>query len=199
MNGTDLPTVNIYASCGAPLREAVGVYSYPRDLDTVTDAMAVVQEHRRGVTSDLASQGFHLGDDANLVPIYAHRYVVCTADLTSSVVLSVVVDHVDAIVYGNSLQEYLIKEFLTPGLLTGCLQQLRRDSLHRPLQSPSETTLNTRRFRFLAKPLKEVFDGPVVLGLRMAQVTEKLVLQFIERHQMRDTVRLSRSGIPISG
>src|SRR5579864_9330963 len=35
MNGTDLPTLNVYGSCGEPPREGIGVYSYPRDLETV--------------------------------------------------------------------------------------------------------------------------------------------------------------------
>jgi transposase-like protein len=44
--------------------------------------------------------------------LYFHRYLVCTTDLNSSVVLSIVVNATDAIVYGNSLKEYLEKEFL---------------------------------------------------------------------------------------
>jgi hypothetical protein len=44
--------------------------------------------------------------------VYIYRYVVCTSILNSSVVLSVVVNAADAIVYGSSLREYLEKEFL---------------------------------------------------------------------------------------
>jgi len=44
--------------------------------------------------------------------VYIHRYLVCTIDLNSSVVLSIVVNATDAIVYGNTLREYLEKEFL---------------------------------------------------------------------------------------
>ena len=40
---------------------------------------------------------------ASLVPICGHRYVVCTRNLNTSVVLSVVVYDVDAIVYAISL------------------------------------------------------------------------------------------------
>jgi len=47
-----------------------------------------------------------------LVPIYGHRYIVCTSNLNSSIVLSIVLIDTDAIVYGNSLREYLHKEFL---------------------------------------------------------------------------------------
>lgn len=45
------------------------------------------------------------------MPIYIHRYVVCTSDPGNSVVLSIK-DGSDAIVYGNSLREYLEREFL---------------------------------------------------------------------------------------
>jgi hypothetical protein len=60
----------------------------------------------------------------DLVPIYIHRYVMCTRDLESSFVLSIFTDLArqtpeggyepseDAIVYGNSLKEYLEREFL---------------------------------------------------------------------------------------
>ncbi|HMK29546.1 MAG TPA: SMI1/KNR4 family protein [Terriglobales bacterium] len=113
MNGTDLPTVNIYGSGGAPERQSVGVYSYPRDLELVRDRIDIVREHRAAIANDLASQGFDLGGNSDLVPIYIHRYVVATQNLSSSVVLSIVVNDVDAIVYGNSLQEYLAKEFLS--------------------------------------------------------------------------------------
>src|SRR5262249_12152638 len=112
MNGTDLPTVNVSGSGGEPPKQSVGVYSYPRDLEAVRDRISTVREHRAAIASDLATQGFDLGENSTLVPIYAHRYVVLTQDLASSVVLSIVVNDVDAIVYGNSLQGYLAKEFL---------------------------------------------------------------------------------------
>jgi len=59
----------------------------------------------------MAEQGFGLAPQDSLVPIFIHRYVVCTSDRASSVVLSVQ-DGTDAIVYGNSLEEYLEREFL---------------------------------------------------------------------------------------
>jgi hypothetical protein len=71
-----------------------------------------VRESRDEIATDLREQGFDLPPEAALVPIYLHRYVVCTSDLNLSVVLSVVVHSTDAIVYGNSLQEYLEREFL---------------------------------------------------------------------------------------
>lgn len=113
MNGTDLPTVNVYGSKGEPHQQSVGVYSYPRDLKLLKERMTIVREHREAIASDLASQGFDLGENSELIPIYLHRYVVATQDPNSSIVLSIVINDVDAVVFGNSLQEYLTKEFLS--------------------------------------------------------------------------------------
>ena len=113
MNGTDVPTVNVYGSSGEPQRQSVGVYSYPRDLDFVKDQIGIVEEHREAIVSDLAIQGFNLGKNSTLIPIYSHRYVVSTQDPSTSAVLSIVVNGVEATVYGDSLREYLVKEFLS--------------------------------------------------------------------------------------
>jgi hypothetical protein len=122
MNGTDLPTLNVYGYCGEPQRQLVGVYSYPRDIRVIQSRIEDVLRNRAEIGVDLASQGFVLPPEANLVPFFGHRYVVCTPDLHSSVVLSIVVDSVDAIVYANSLKEYLEKEFLEPPLnITGAV------------------------------------------------------------------------------
>lgn len=110
MNGTDLATLNVY--CGEPHRKSVGVYSYPRDIELIRQRIEHISSSRAEITSDLAEQGFELLPVANLVPVYAHRYVVCSSNLVDSVVLSIVVHDVDAIVYANSLREYLEKEFL---------------------------------------------------------------------------------------
>jgi hypothetical protein len=112
MNGTDIPTLNVYGSCGEPHRTSIGVYSYARDLKMVEQRLEDVRESRNEIATDLRKQGFDLLAQAGLVPIFGHRYVVCTSNLNCSVVLSIVVDDVDAIVYGNSLQEYLEREFL---------------------------------------------------------------------------------------
>jgi hypothetical protein len=112
MNGTDLPTLNIYGYCGEPPRTSVGVYSYPRDLEIVKQRIEDLRESWDEIVRDLAEQGFNLPAEAKLVPIYAHRYVVCTSNLDCSVVLSIVVHSTDAIVYGKSLEEYLEREFL---------------------------------------------------------------------------------------
>ena len=67
---------------------------------------------RAEIASDLFEQGFQLLPESMLVPVFAHRYVVCSSNLDDSVVLSIVVHDTDAIVYANSLREYLEKEFL---------------------------------------------------------------------------------------
>jgi hypothetical protein len=63
-------------------------------------------------------QGRSIPAGSRLVPIYAHRFVVCGLDPESSVVLSIVINGTldspipDAIVYGQSLESYLRSEFL---------------------------------------------------------------------------------------
>jgi hypothetical protein len=74
-----------------------------------------VNEDRGELTNTLAQEGFALEPAAALVPIYGHRYLVCTPSLDSSVVLSIDGSD-DAIVYGNSLKEYLEREFLSASL-----------------------------------------------------------------------------------
>jgi hypothetical protein len=111
MNGTDLPTLNVYASCGEPSRQWVGVYSYPKDLEIVKRLIEDVSKNRAELMATLAEEGYVLGPAAALVPIYGYRYLVCTESLDSSVVLSIDGSD-DAIVYGNSLKEYLEREFL---------------------------------------------------------------------------------------
>ncbi|PYT96247.1 MAG: hypothetical protein DMG36_00800 [Acidobacteria bacterium] len=112
MNGTDLAMLNVSGACGEPQRESVGVYSYPRDIEVVKERIERIRASREEIAADLSGQGFELPVQASLVPIFDHRYVVCTSDLNSSVVLSIVVNATDAIVYGDSLREYLEKEFL---------------------------------------------------------------------------------------
>lgn len=112
MNGTNLPTLNVYGSSEHPSRQSVGVYSYPEDLELVQSLIQRVNVDRDALVTSLADQGFNLSRADGLVPIYGHRYLVCAADLNRSVVLSIA-DAYDAIVYGTSLQNYLEREFLS--------------------------------------------------------------------------------------
>ena len=111
MNGTDLPTINIFGTSGEPAREWIGVYNYPRDIEVVRGMIEAVCSDRETLTSTLSEEGIELSAKAMLMPIFAHRYVVCDEDQEASVVLSIW-DSADAIVYGRSLQEYLEREFL---------------------------------------------------------------------------------------
>jgi hypothetical protein len=110
MNGTDKETINIYGSSDYPASKSVGVYSYPRDMKLIRERLEDVYENRHGIVKDLAEQGFDLFSGLKLVPIYGHRYVVCTPDLDTSLIVSFAVS--DTILYGNTLEEYLKKEFL---------------------------------------------------------------------------------------
>ena len=109
MNGTDMPTLNEYGSSGAQ-RQSVGVYTYPRDLELVEHRIETVNQDRDAIIAELAQQGFDLPKEPKLIPIFAHRFIFCEPDLERSVVLSI--HGMDAIVFSNSLQEYLKKEFL---------------------------------------------------------------------------------------
>jgi len=115
MNGTDLPTLNIYGYRPEPPHTSVGVYSYPRDVELVKYLIEELREDREALTTTLAKQGFDLPVAASLVPVYEHRHLVCTSNLHNSVVLSVHSGE-DAVVYGASLQEYLQREFLSERL-----------------------------------------------------------------------------------
>jgi hypothetical protein len=113
INGTDLPTLNVYGYCGEPHRNGLGVYSYPRDIDHVMLRIQDVTPDREAIAEVLRTDGLDLPDDAGLLPFYSHRYVVCGLDRASSPVLSV--HGTDAIVYGEDLRQYLLAEFTQSG------------------------------------------------------------------------------------
>jgi hypothetical protein len=83
MNGTDLPTLNGYASRGEVPRTSVGMYSFPRDLELVKRRIADLRDNGREIARDLEEQGFELAATDELVPIYSHRYIVRTSDRCS--------------------------------------------------------------------------------------------------------------------
>jgi hypothetical protein len=109
MNGTDMSTLNVYGGKNTPTN-SVGVYSYPRDLQHVRERISNLVGNRNEIAAGLLEQGFALHPEARLVPIFLHRYIVCDSDPQSSSVLSI--HGTDAIVYGRSLRDYLVKEFL---------------------------------------------------------------------------------------
>ena len=108
MNGTNFPTLNNYGSSGHPHTTSVGFYSYPRDIDIVKEYIGYVEMDREEINLVLKEDGYELDPEAKLVPIYGHRYVVCSSDLSKSTVLSI--EGTDAIVYGDSLENYLLNE-----------------------------------------------------------------------------------------
>ena len=110
MNGTDRPTLNVYGNSGYPHQTGIGVYSYPRDLEAVKARMREVDRDRNQIELELESQGYSLAPSAVLVPVFAHRFVVCGSDPRQSTVLSI--EGLDAIVYADSLPAYLEQEFL---------------------------------------------------------------------------------------
>lgn len=109
MNGTDMPTLDIRGASGEPHRRGLGFYSFPADLERVKQIIDEVERDRIQLCATLSDEGFELAGDARLVPIFAHRSVVCDPATGGSVVLSIH-DATDAIVYGGSLEDYLVRE-----------------------------------------------------------------------------------------
>ena len=112
MNGTSPETINVYGNSGEPPRTSVGVYSFPRDLQQVRGRITDVEENRTEVMQQLRSEGLDATEPVRFLPFYMHRYVLCMSDPGKSIVASVVVRDVDAILFASSLQQYLEKEFL---------------------------------------------------------------------------------------
>ena len=111
-NGTEYPDQAIGEEFVGASRRAENVYSYPRDVALVREAINWLEweSARTDVQAVLAEQGYELESEAALMPIFGHRYLVCGSDPNSSTVLSIVEN--DAIVYGANLRTYLETEFL---------------------------------------------------------------------------------------
>jgi hypothetical protein len=111
VNGTDLPAIDVRGSSGEPARFAPAFYSYPRDLELIKERIESANTNIPQLQATLEEQGFHLPDDAKLIPIYSHRYLACSPSVDGSPVLSIW-GASDAIVYGMSLLGYLEEEVL---------------------------------------------------------------------------------------
>jgi hypothetical protein len=113
MNGTDLPTLNVYGFSRETHRESVGVYSYAKHIDIVNQRIEDIRANCALIVADLRKPGFDLSNEASLVPFYEHRFVVCRSDLRSSEVLSIetAVASSDSIVSANSLLSICKKSF----------------------------------------------------------------------------------------
>jgi hypothetical protein len=112
MNGTDIPAIDVRGTSGEPPRFAPGFYSYPRDLELVKNRIELASTDKAQLAVTLEEQGFHLPANAKLIPVYAHRYLVCSPSADGSPVLSIW-NSSDAIVYGRSLLDYLEREVLS--------------------------------------------------------------------------------------
>jgi len=109
MNGTDQPAIDIRGESGEKHRFGPAFYSYPQDLNLIKGLIEFAETDSEQLRQTLAEEGFHLEEDAKLLPIFSHRYVVCTPAADTSAVLSIW-DSTDAIVYGQSLPDYLQRE-----------------------------------------------------------------------------------------
>lgn len=108
MNGTDLPMQNLCAEHGSRPGTAVGVYSYPRDLNLVRGQIAMLTEHWKDDQAILTRVGIK-GSDGKLFPFTNGCYVVCGRDITKDAVLMVTGKYVT--VLAANFREYLEKRF----------------------------------------------------------------------------------------
>lgn len=101
INGTNLPTINVYGNSGEQYKYSVGVYSYPRDIKEILDRIERVIKHSEYWDFDIIENDY-------LLPFYSHRYI----QIRNNEVLRVVsIYDEDGIEYGSTLLEYLEKEF----------------------------------------------------------------------------------------
>ncbi|HZE69035.1 MAG TPA: SMI1/KNR4 family protein [Pyrinomonadaceae bacterium] len=110
MNGTDLPTINIYGECGEPYRCASGYYSYPRDLTTVKETIKWVHEEF-GVTPEFIEEN----KIPRIMPIVSHRFFVVD-QCAEAPVLSMYGR--DSIFYAPSLESFLVNDIFKGGRIT---------------------------------------------------------------------------------
>jgi hypothetical protein len=79
MNGTDLPTVNVYGSSGTPHAFGPGFYSYPDDLTRIKDILLVVESRqvcKSGGSCRRRNRGLwwgHVGEPAGLSRLCVSR------------------------------------------------------------------------------------------------------------------------------
>ena len=113
MNGTDLPTLNVYGTSGEPHAMGVGVFSFPRDSKLMKKCLEEVARERSEIRAVLKDDGFNLDPEMGLIPFFPHRYLVSDPNLPEVPVLSIV--GTDAIVYAPNFRSYLESEFLKDG------------------------------------------------------------------------------------
>ena len=107
MNGTDKPTINIYAECGEPYRYDTGFYSYPRDLEKVNAKIAWILEAFKITAEDIEQRNI-----PHIMPIFFHRFLVMDR-CEMNPVLSMYKD--DVILFEPSLPHILVSEIFQAG------------------------------------------------------------------------------------
>ena len=101
INGTDLPTINIFGNSGEKPIYSVGVYSYPKDLKHIQDRINNIKEYSK-------EWDFEFLENDILFPFYIHRYF----QIRNNEILRVVsIYDEDGIIFGNTVKEYLENEF----------------------------------------------------------------------------------------
>ena len=107
MNGTNIPTLNVYGGSNEPTREGIGAYSYPRDIDFVKHLIGEVGE----ATEELSSSQWPRMALICLKTVGLFRstiVAICSAAQIQGAALFFQLQRPsDAIVYGDSLEEYL--------------------------------------------------------------------------------------------
>jgi hypothetical protein len=109
LNGTDQPAIDIRGNSGEAHRFGPAFYAYPRDIERVLQSVEFAARDRAQLRATLAEEGFDLRENARLIPIYGHRFVVCLPEGETCAVVSIL-NAFDAIVYGSSVSDYLYRE-----------------------------------------------------------------------------------------
>lgn len=102
MNGTDIPTINVYGECGEPYRYASGYYSYPRDLGVVKGTIKWIHDDF-GVKPEFIEEN----NIPHIMPIVSHRFLVVDR-CAENPVLSMYGR--DSILYAPSLAGFLVND-----------------------------------------------------------------------------------------
>lgn len=109
LNGTDIPTLNVYGHSGEPHRTRPGIYAWPRDLATVKESLRWVREDWKDYESVLASVGLG-GKKADLFPFFHDNCIVCGPDFPEMPVITI--DQHYAVLYDGGFGDYLERRFL---------------------------------------------------------------------------------------
>lgn len=109
MNGTDIPGVSIAYNIPHTIDD-VGFLSYPRDKGIMMGRMAKLKEDWKATQNLFDEIQLEYSKYTGLLPIFLHRYVVCSDLYPEAPVVSVY--EADAIIYSDNLADYLKKECL---------------------------------------------------------------------------------------